>query len=164
MPSSMKHSPVATGPRGDAIGHQIRAPSLKDDGTPLSAASPQSGEWRQIVGVVADSRNNGLEQPTAPAIFVPYTTFMWDNTQLLIRTANSPLASLKAVRIALHSVNAEQRTDDGESTTSKRCFSANQYGCSSDSSPFCSLSLPSSLSSWRQSGSPARLRLPSRDA
>ncbi len=105
-------------PRGDAIGRQIRIPSLKDDGAPLSAASPQSGEWRQIIGVVADSKNNGLDQPTAPAIFVPYTTFMWDHTALFIRTANSPLASLKAVRIALHSVNPEQRaeaeTDDLE--------------------------------------------------
>ncbi len=105
-------------PRGDAIGHQIRIPSLKDDGTPLSAASPQSGDWRQIIGVVADSKNNGLDQPTAPAIFVPYTTFMWDHTALFIRTANSPLASLKAVRIALHSVDPEQRaeteTDDLE--------------------------------------------------
>ena len=105
-------------PRGDAIGHQIRVPSLKDDGTPLSAASPQSGDWRQIIGVVADSKNNGLDQPTAPAIFVPYTTFMWDHTQLFIRTANSPLASLKAVRTALHSVAPEQRaeteTDDLE--------------------------------------------------
>jgi predicted permease len=98
-------------PRGDAIGHQIRVPSLKDDGAPLSAASPQSGDWRQIVGVVADSKNNGLDQPTAPAIFVPYTTFMWDHTALFIRTANSPLASLKAVRIALHSVDPEQRTE-----------------------------------------------------
>jgi predicted permease len=98
-------------PRGDAIGHQIRVPSLKDDGAPLSAASPQSGDWRQIIGVVADSKNNGLDQPTAPAIFVPYTTFMWDHTALFIRTANSPLASLKAVRIALHSVDPEQRTE-----------------------------------------------------
>jgi predicted permease len=97
-------------PNGDAIGHQIRADSLKDDGAPLSAASPQSGEWRQIVGVVADSRNNGLEQPTAPALFVPYPTFMWDNTQLFIRTADLPLASLQAIRTALHSVDPEQRT------------------------------------------------------
>jgi predicted permease len=97
-------------PKGDAIGHQIRAGSLKDDGAPLSAASPQSGEWRQIVGVVADSRNNGLEQPTAPAVFVPYTAFMWDNTRLFIRTAGLPLASLKAIRTALHSVDPEQRS------------------------------------------------------
>jgi predicted permease len=94
-----------------AIGHQIRVASLKDDGAPLSAASPQSGEWRQIIGVVADSKNNGLEQPTAPAIFVPYTTFMWDRTQLFLRTANAPLASLKAIRTALHSVDPEQRME-----------------------------------------------------
>lgn len=100
-------------PKGDAIGHQIRIPSLKDDGTPLSAASPQSGGWRQIIGVVADSKNNGLDQPTAPAIFVPYTTFMWDHTALFIRTANSPLASLRAVRSALHSVDPEQRAETG---------------------------------------------------
>jgi predicted permease len=96
-------------PTGGAIGHQIRADSLKDDAAPLTATSPQSGQWRQIIGVVADSRNNGLEQPTSPAIYVPYTTFMWDYTQLFIRTANPPLASLKAIRTALHSVNSEQR-------------------------------------------------------
>jgi predicted permease len=97
-------------PKGDAIGHQIRAASLKDDGTPLVAASPQSGEWRQIIGVVSDSRNDGLEHPTIPAIYVPYTSFMWDYTQLFIRTANAPLASLKAIRTALHSVSPDQRT------------------------------------------------------
>jgi len=96
-------------PHGDAIGHQIRVDSLNDDGAPLAVASPQSSQQRQIIGVVADSRNNGLERPTAPAVYVPYTTFMWDYTQLFIRTLNEPLASLRAVRTALHSVNAEQR-------------------------------------------------------
>ena len=73
-------------PNGDAVGKQIRVTSLKDDGRPLSATSPQSGQWRQIIGVVADSKNDGLEQPTAPAIYVPYTTFMWDSTDILVRT------------------------------------------------------------------------------
>lgn len=97
-------------PHGDAIGHQISVQSLKDDGSPLAAASSHSGQQRQIVGVVADSRNDGLERPAVPAIYVPYTSFMWDYTQLFIRTEGPPLASLKAVRTALHSVNPEQRT------------------------------------------------------
>ena len=97
-------------PHGDAIGHQISADSLKDDGSPLAAASPQSGKQRQIVGIVGDSRNDGLERPVVPAIYVPYASFMWDYTQLFIRTAGPPLGSLKAVRTALHSVNPEQRT------------------------------------------------------
>lgn len=98
-------------PRGDAIGHQIRVTSLKDDGAPLSATSPQSGEWRQIIGVVADSKNNGLDQPTAPAIFVPYTTFMRNRMLLYVRTADSPLASLKTIRTALHSIDPEQQAE-----------------------------------------------------
>jgi len=96
-------------PKTNAIGQQIRSESLKDDGRPMSASSAQSGEWRQVIGVVADSRNDGLERPPAPAIYVPYTTFMWDSTNLLIRTAAPPLASLHAIRSALHSVNSEQR-------------------------------------------------------
>jgi predicted permease len=98
-------------PNGDAIGHQLRVPSLKDDGKPSSAASPESGEWRQIIGVVADSKNDGLERSVAPAIYVPYTAFMWDRGLLFIRTAGSPLASLHAVRAALVSVNPDQRTE-----------------------------------------------------
>jgi predicted permease len=97
-------------PQGNAIGHQISISGLKDEGAPLSVASPQSSQQRQIIGIVADSRNDGLERPAAPAIYVPYTTFMWDYTQLFIRTANQPLASLKAIRTALHSINPEQRT------------------------------------------------------
>ncbi len=97
-------------PNGDAIGHQIRVSALKDDGRPLSAASPQSGEWRQIIGVVADSRNDGLERSIAPAIYVPYTTFMWDSTELLVRTAGTPLAFVHAIRVALQSVSSDQRT------------------------------------------------------
>ncbi len=96
-------------PKEDAIGHQIRVPSLKDDGAPLLATSSQSGGLRQIVGVVADSRNNGLERPVAPAIYVPYTTFMWDGTELFVRTAGDPLTFLHAIRFALQSLNPDQR-------------------------------------------------------
>jgi hypothetical protein len=55
-------------PNGDAIGHQLRVPSLKDDGSPSSAASPQSGEWREVIGVVADSSNDGLERTVTPSM------------------------------------------------------------------------------------------------
>lgn len=92
-----------------AIGHQVRAENLKEDGKPLSAASPQSGEWREVIGVVADSRNDGLERPPAPAIYVPYTTFMWDSTMLLVRTAGNPLAYVHAIRTSLRSVHPDQR-------------------------------------------------------
>jgi len=98
----------------EALDHQVRIPSLKDDGSPLVAASPQSGEWRQIVGVVADFRNDGLERPTVPAIYVPSTTFMFDSANFMVRTTGDPLALLRPIRLAIQSVNSEQRITTGE--------------------------------------------------
>jgi predicted permease len=91
------------------IGQQIRTGSLKNDGRPATLTSPKSDDWRQILGVVADSQNNGLDRPVAPAIYVPYTTFMWNNTQLLIRTAGDPQSLVRPLRTALHTFNPEQR-------------------------------------------------------
>ncbi len=96
-------------PKRPVLGQQIRSDGLKDDGRPQSAVSPHSGDWRQIIGVVADSRNDGLERPTLPAIYVPYTAFMWDTTQLFIRTTDKPLTLLRPLRAAIHSFNPDQR-------------------------------------------------------
>jgi predicted permease len=96
-------------PKRNALDLQIRTDGLKDDGRPQSAVSPYSGDWRQIIGVVADSRNDGLERPTLPAIYVPYTAFMWDATQLFIRTTDKPLTFLRPLRAAIHSFNRDQR-------------------------------------------------------
>jgi predicted permease len=93
----------------NVLGQQIRSDGLKDDGRPQSAVSPHSADWRQIIGVVADSRNDGLERPTLPTIYVPYTAFMWDSTQLFIRTADKPLTLLRSLRAAIHSFNPDQR-------------------------------------------------------
>ena len=35
------------------------------------AVSAQSTAWRQIIGVVGDARNNGVDQPVIPAIYIP---------------------------------------------------------------------------------------------
>ena len=94
----------------DAIGQQIRVPSRKDDGAPLSVASPQSGGWREIIGVVADSRNDGLERPAAPAIYVPYTAFMSEMRRSFLCTLRARHWHL-STRFVPHSIpiNPDQR-------------------------------------------------------
>ena len=62
-------------PNGDAIGHQVRIPAMKDQ-PPYSPAAPGADGWLQIVGVVADARDDGLRNPIKPAIYVPYTIQM----------------------------------------------------------------------------------------
>lgn len=52
---------------------------------------------------------DGLERHTLPAIYVPYTAFMWDTTQLFIRTTGKPPTLLRPLRAAIHSFNPDQR-------------------------------------------------------
>jgi putative ABC transport system permease protein len=96
-------------PNGDAIGHQIRIPSLKDQ-PPYQRAVPGSDSWLQIIGVVADSRDDGLRNPTKPAVYVPFTTQMWMFTQILVRTRIPPLSLLHDIRAQLVKIDPEQQT------------------------------------------------------
>jgi len=73
-------------PNGDAIGQQIRIPALKDQ-PPYTRAVAGCDGWLQIIGIVADARDDGLRNPIKPQVYVPYTTQMWMFTQILVRRA-----------------------------------------------------------------------------
>ncbi len=95
-------------PKGDAVGHQVRFVNLKDE-PPYSPAAPGSDGWLQIVGVVADARDDGLRKPIKPGVYVPYTLRMRVFTQILVRTQAAPLAMLRAVRAELIRVDPDQQ-------------------------------------------------------
>ena len=95
-------------PQGDAIGQQVRVPQLKGE-PPYSPAAPDSDGWLQIVGIVADARDDGLREPVKPAIYVPYTMRMPMFTQILVRARVEPLTVLRAVRAQVHAVNPDQQ-------------------------------------------------------
>jgi predicted permease len=95
-------------PNGNAIGQRIRVPGLKLT-APLEAASADSAGWREIVGVVGDVRNDGLDRPVLQAIYVPHTTLMTPEVQYQIRTQGEPLALVLSIREAVQSVNADQQ-------------------------------------------------------
>ncbi len=97
-------------PNGDAVGHAVQLPA-EENRPPIALAVPGLSEaWLQIVGIVGDSRNEGLRKPASPAIFVPYTLRMGPGTQILMRANGSPLSLLNAVRHALAEVNSDQQT------------------------------------------------------
>jgi predicted permease len=95
-------------PQSDPTGRQLRVTGLHTIG-PLDAISAQSTGWRNIVGVVGDARNDGVDRPVAPAIYLPYTTLMPPFEQFLIRTQEDPLAYLHSVRAAIASVAYDQQ-------------------------------------------------------
>ena len=95
-------------PNGDAIGRQLRLANIKDE-PPYSPASVGVDGWIEIVGVVADARNDGLRNPIRPAFYVPYTLKMRMFTQILVRTRVPPLAILRDVRAEIVRVDREQQ-------------------------------------------------------
>jgi putative ABC transport system permease protein len=50
------------------------------------------------VGVVADARNHGLQDPTMPGAFIPHSVTGAFDRGILVRTAGPPLALLESVR------------------------------------------------------------------
>ena len=95
-------------PNGDAIGHQIKIPALKDQ-PPYQRAVAGSDSWMQIIGIVADVRDDGLRNPIKPAVYVPFTTQMWMFTQILVRTRVAPLSLLHDIRAQVAQIDPEQQ-------------------------------------------------------
>ncbi len=95
-------------PNGDALGRSVRIPDLKGE-PPFTLTSPGSDSWMQIVGVVADKRDDGLRNPILPEMFVPYTLSMRVWTQILVRSESSPLKLLHAVGMQVNSLDPDQQ-------------------------------------------------------
>ncbi len=95
-------------PEGDVMGKQVRCPDLKGE-PPFGQSVPESNGWMQIIGVVADARDDGLRKPIKPAAFVPFSVSMNMYTQILVRTRATPLAILNRVRAEVKTVDAEQQ-------------------------------------------------------
>jgi len=95
-------------PNGDVLGKQVRLPDLKAE-PPFSQAVPDSNSWLQIIGVVADARNDGLRKPIKPSVYVPFTLQMNVWTQILVRARATPLALLNQVRAEVKAVDPDQQ-------------------------------------------------------
>jgi predicted permease len=113
-------------PQSDPIGHQLRVSGLHAVG-PLDALSAQSNGWRNIVGVVGDARNDGVDRPVVPAIYLPYTTLIAPFAQFLIRTQDDPLTYMHSIRAAAASVAPDQQIANGTFTLNDAIQRDTQY-------------------------------------
>lgn len=94
---------------GDAVGQFIKLPTFAKLLQGLVTA-PDAGGWLQVIGVVADARNDGLDQPVKPAVFAPYSLVTFQGTQILIRCQIAPESMLQTIRKRLGVVNPDQQT------------------------------------------------------
>jgi putative ABC transport system permease protein len=73
------------------IGRRIHLKELKE--FPDSLSEP----WFEVIGVVADARNRGLQEPLWPEAWIPYTVTGSFMRGILVRTTNEPKSMIKAV-------------------------------------------------------------------
>lgn len=95
-------------PQGGAIGHAIKFPELTN-APPMVLTADGADGWLQIIGVIGDKKDDGLDKPVLPEAFVPYTMRMNVYTQVLVRSEGSPLKLLHAIGLQVSAVNPEQQ-------------------------------------------------------
>src|SRR2546430_15440876 len=76
-------------------------------GQDISFGAP-SAPWREVVGVVANVREDALEKEPVPEIFVPYLQQPSFSMAFVLRTESSPLILAGAVREAVQSIDKNQ--------------------------------------------------------
>jgi putative ABC transport system permease protein len=84
----------------DPIGHRIKLTMLETETDP-----PVKDPVFEIIGVVADAKNNGIQDPPRPELFVPYTVTGAFERGILVRTSTDPLTMLNAVRREIWAVD-----------------------------------------------------------
>ncbi|MGA8598947.1 MAG: ABC transporter permease [Bryobacteraceae bacterium] len=83
----------------DPLGRQI---TLKDLGT---IPEPVKDPSFTVVGVISDAKNQGIQEPVIPEVFIPYTLTGFYERGILVRTAFDPLALQNAIRREIWAVD-----------------------------------------------------------
>ncbi len=97
-------------PGEDVLSHSVRMPRLVSR-PPYGLSATGSDGWLQIIGIVADALDDGLNKPILPALYLPYTVHMFMGTQILMQTQGEPLTMLHSVRKEIAAVNPDQQID-----------------------------------------------------
>ncbi len=79
-------------PGENPIGRQVRVAQLAE------FADQVADPTFEIIGLVADAKNRGLQDAPEPEVWVPYTVTGSANRGILVRTSQEPLSMMNAVR------------------------------------------------------------------
>ena len=93
----------------DPIGRRIRFMAFD------SFPDAPHGAYFEIIGVVADFKNQGLQRSVAPEAFLPYSIASFGARGLLVRTEGDPLAVAKSVSRAVWAVDPDVAPTGGGS-------------------------------------------------
>ncbi len=99
----------------DPIGHHVKSPMLKFDQQDFVFGQDNEG-WFEIIGVVADARNNGgfrntesngKELPIEPSFYVPHTVVLTPYMNFLVRTKGDAAAAIRSAEQKIQALDPE---------------------------------------------------------
>ena len=65
------------------------------------------GEWRDVVGIVADTRHFGLDQEARPAMYLPYQQLPLRSMSLVVRSHGDPTALTAPIRSIVSELDSD---------------------------------------------------------
>jgi len=86
--------------KDDPIGQQIKLSMLE-----TAPDTPVKDPLFEIIGVVVDAKNQGIQEPVNPEVWIPYTITGAFERGVLVRTSKDPLSMLNTVRREIWSVD-----------------------------------------------------------
>jgi putative ABC transport system permease protein len=63
--------------------------------------------WREVVGVVADVKLNGVERDTPMQAYLPFPQEPWSNFGIVVRTTGDPLQAVAMIEGTIHEIDKD---------------------------------------------------------
>jgi len=99
-------------PNENPIGQAIIASRVVEIATPKGFRVEFKPQQLQIVGIVGDIRQLGLDTPSYPGLFVPLPQWPSNEMALVLRTASQPASLIPAVKKEIWRVDPDQPVTD----------------------------------------------------
>jgi putative ABC transport system permease protein len=74
--------------------------------------APGNNQHYQVIGVVGDTPNKGLDEAVAPGLYIPYSMTAYDGFNIVVRSRGDPAALLHAIKEHVKGVDASQAVGD----------------------------------------------------
>ncbi|MDQ3907589.1 MAG: ABC transporter permease [Acidobacteriota bacterium] len=98
-------------PRVAVVNERMVARFFKDEdplGKRLNFGAESAGKTWEIVGVVADTKRDGLDEEIEPAVYVPYAHAAPRSMTVVVCTTNEPTQIVAAVQNELRAIDKDQ--------------------------------------------------------
>jgi putative ABC transport system permease protein len=99
-------------PDENPVGKTIAASRCLEVSTSIGASVQCKPEELEIVGIVGDVRQLGLDAPPDPELFIPYTQWPSNEMALVLRTASEPSSLIPVVKKEIWRVDPDQPVTD----------------------------------------------------